>query len=652
MAENKIKQGQLITPFGIGEMADLPGDLSVIVAGTPFWDEILEQARLNLGSRYDEEEFSIRDERRLAKFLGVDHFKLPPVYRQNEGNPRPRNSEIRLPSFRFPQLHYCLECGRIERLGLDHIGFDRFGRTTRDHRNKAQQNCQGYFVPLRFVAVCAKGHMQDIPLNEWVHSRSACTSSESTLWYSAKGGADNLGGIKITCSSCNTTRSLAGITSEWALTPNPQGTGEHSGSRINYTCRGVRPWLKESISDAEGCGEPLHVLIKGASNTYFPVLATSLFLPLDSDDIEAFLETIYETNQTVIVNNNNDNDGAALRMIAMLLYNQNLPRCQALGITETQLKDYFYNRLNPQDGGAEERDEAIRSEHYRFDEFRRLTVGNNNSSELKTKEVSIHQYTLLHGFPRITQVIDKVILVEKLRETRALVGFSRYTGENSLSKREKMQFMRGGSDVTWLPANIVKGEGIFIKFNDEELNSWAQRSDVLNYFGRLDRSYQDSRTQRQLPSRIINPKFVAIHTISHLLINKLCFNCGYGSSSLKERIYCNLFDQENEMNGVLIYTASGDSEGSLGGLVKQGQPGHFERIILQALEDSKWCSADPVCSSLGNQSGQGPDNNNGAACHNCCLVPETSCEEFNILLDRSLLTGTILEPRLGLFLDY
>jgi hypothetical protein len=37
--------------------------------------------------------------------------------------------------------------------------------------------------------------------------------------------------------------------------------------------------------------------------------------------------------------------------------------------------------------------------------------------------------------------------------------------------------------------------------------------------------------------------------------------------------------------------------------------------------------------------GQGPDSCNMAACHNCGLVPETACEEFNRFLDRALLVG-------------
>ncbi|MCE2777576.1 MAG: DUF1998 domain-containing protein [Algoriphagus sp.] len=128
----------------------------------------------------------------------------------------------------------------------------------------------------------------------------------------------------------------------------------------------------------------------------------------------------------------------------------------------------------------------------------------------------------------------------------------------------------------------------------------------------------------------------------------MCFDCGYGSSSLKERLYFSS-NLKGRMNGVLIYTSSGDSEGSLGGLVRQGKSEYLGRLVKNAIEDAGWCSADPVCSDIGISSGQGPDNVNGSACHNCCIVPETSCEEFNMLLDRTTLIGSFENSNIGFF---
>jgi hypothetical protein len=102
------------------------------------------------------------------------------------------------------------------------------------------------------------------------------------------------------------------------------------------------------------------------------------------------------------------------------------------------------------------------------------------------------------------------------------------------------------------------------------------------------------------------------------------------------------------MQGILIYTASGDSEGTLGGLVRQGQPEQLKAVVGRAIRRTQWCSSDPVCIE---SAGQGIDNANLAACHGCVLLPETSCETGNRLLDRGLLVGTPKAPEIGFFAD-
>jgi hypothetical protein len=47
--------------------------------------------------------------------------------------------------------------------------------------------------------------------------------------------------------------------------------------------------------------------------------------------------------------------------------------------------------------------------------------------------------------------------------------------------------------------------------------------------------------------------------------------------------------------------------------------------------------------------GQGTFSLNLAACHACGLLPETSCEEGNLLLDRVLAIGTPDNPETGYF---
>ena len=161
----------------------------------------------------------------------------------------------------------------------------------------------------------------------------------------------------------------------------------------------------------------------------------------------------------------------------------------------------------------------------------------------------------------------------------------------------------------------------------------------------LNDNYKKSFIGENHP-REISGKFLLLHTISHLLIKQLSFECGYGIASLKERIYCSETADGKEMSGILIYTACGDSEGTLGGLVRQGRSDTFPRIFNKAIENARTCSNDPVCSL---SQGQGRDSLNLAACYSCSLIPETSCEEFNCFLDRGVVVGTFDNPNLGFF---
>lgn len=130
------------------------------------------------------------------------------------------------------------------------------------------------------------------------------------------------------------------------------------------------------------------------------------------------------------------------------------------------------------------------------------------------------------------------------------------------------------------------------------------------------------------------------------MIKQLSFECGYSIASLRERLYCSEKEDEKEMSGIFIYTASGDSEGTLGGLVRQGRADSLGRIFRKAIESAEICSNDPVCIL---SHGQGRDSLNLAACHACALIPETSCEEFNVFLDRGVVVGTFDMPEMGFF---
>jgi hypothetical protein len=228
------------------------------------------------------------------------------------------------------------------------------------------------------------------------------------------------------------------------------------------------------------------------------------------------------------------------------------------------------------------------------------------------------------------QLFEKVVLVNRLKEVRALVGFTRYKPDAEPVAPDL------GKGENFVPAVEVSGEGIFLSFDDAQLTRWESGSAVNERVARLESrrasSFLGTRVQRA------TPRFVLIHTFAHVLIRQLSFESGYPVASLRERVYAREAQEEGgPQAGVLLYTAAGDIEGTLGGLVRMGEAPHMSRSILAALESSAWCSTDPICAE---SLGQGFAAMNLAACHACGLLPETSCQYANLLLDRGLLVGT------------
>ena len=219
-----------------------------------------------------------------------------------------------------------------------------------------------------------------------------------------------------------------------------------------------------------------------------------------------------------------------------------------------------------------------------------------------------------------------------------------------LTPMEKRALFISDRTLDWLPAVIVRGEGIFFEFSSDALTEWYES----NYRELEEREslLTAAKAQRERSSTdLIVPvtaKKVLIHTFAHVLINELIFHCGYGSASLRERIYCS-DTTDPEMNAVLIYTAAGDTEGSMGGLVNMGSSSRLPEVIENAIMRASWCSADPTCIE---SRGQGPRaSESGGLSLLRSFLPETSCEEMNNSLDRAMLVGTLENPELGFFKD-
>jgi hypothetical protein len=241
---------------------------------------------------------------------------------------------------------------------------------------------------------------------------------------------------------------------------------------------------------------------------------------------------------------------------------------------------------------------------------------------------------------------EQTILMERVREVRALLGFTRIESKGEFADATPPDDGRETKlcrqAPTWVPVSEVRGEGIFLRLKEDVLQAWENQTAVKA----LEREFVDAHRNWRRLRRIQPPeagfpgmRYVLLHSLSHALMRQIALECGYTAASLRERLYCKVPAVEHgPMAGILIYTAASDSEGTLGGLVNLGEPLPLGRHVQQALEAMRICGSDPLCSEH-SATGEGRGIH-GACCHACLFASETSCERGNRYLDRSVLTAT------------
>ena len=606
-----VRRGQLISPFGVGSLVDFRGDESLMTAGLDEWPFAKDECPAD---------WLVREERLQAR-LNVTHFRLPPEHREPGRGVQFANQYI--PFVRFPRWHYCPRRGAMEQLPLYGGRMKCPCRPGLDCQSLSEWK-RPYLIPSRFIAVCPKGHIEDFPFMRWIHRNGTWDQTHKLRLLAGRSSA-SLSGIKVAC-NCEKTETMTGSFNFDA----EKGGALH---RIDYDCSGSMPWLGEVDGRPGQCGEFLRVVQRGASNVYFPLTVSSIYLPLWGEDASRIINKILDNPKVWDTLVAGLEDGKYIQAV----------RCETVAaiyqVNPVELREAAQRKL---DGTATLDGTRLRSEEeFRRQEYEALRAGRGGETTDLMVEV---------GDPKtygtdLNDIFRIVCLVKKLRETRVLVGFSRLLPIEDPGPADLLP-MAEDDAINWLPAAVVYGEGIFLEFNMQKLNAWSENPIVKKRILTLKAHFNRRRVKRGLGEVEITPKYILLHTFAHTLIGQLSFDCGYGSASLRERIYCESDDPDRPMQGVIIYTASGDSDGTLGGLVRQGEPERLKVIIGRAIRRAQWCSSDPVCIE---STGQGSDNANLAACHGCALLPETSCETGNRLLDRGLLVGVPEAQQIGFF---
>lgn len=591
----KVRNSQLIHTFGVGAMHVNRNGISMITCGLEHWYELTEDE--NGDSQDLGKNFGFHDAR-LQNKLGVKGFRTPPSYKV-------QNKRLSIAAKRFPLWHICsnTSCQKL---------------TKSNDFNETLVTCHSCGWPAyqsRFISICEAGHIMDFPWFDWLNFSNGSQCDESKCVIQLVGtGSSSVADIKVKCCSCNSVAvSLGDIFSD-SLGPN--GELISGLSKRSICCKGEKPWLGDGAK--EKCEYPPIAALRQSSNVYFARTESSVQLPSRASDkfqsIEIAIDQLTDLQKAT-------------------LFSPNTPTTSKIDIAYATLNGEFSKEeLSMFFDADDEGDVVADDSEFRLDEYRHF-LKTQSDLVLSTCKQQLTSYDSW-----VSRFFSNISLIDKLTVTQALYGIDRVNAsEKKTIAQYKAQLWLDTSKVNeWLPAVQIHGEGIFIEFSEKRLREWEKEYSNLSKFKLLSEKATDKPHLSQWTP--LSPKFLLIHSFAHLLINSLINECGYSTASLRERLYVS-DDENNSMSGVLIYTASGDTEGSLGGLVRMGRAGKLEKVISKAVSNAQWCSSDPICLETSEKGGQGPEGLNLAACHDCLLLPETSCEVFNCLLDRKTISN-------------
>jgi hypothetical protein len=588
--QGAIRQSQLITTFGPGAMTDLP-ERSVLVSGLDFWfgeRVVISEPRLS---------------GKIATLLAVPSVRLEtPPSAGDMDDQRPSG----VPVFRFPEWFvtqdspglFSSETSRSRYL----VHLRALARGSRFVDPQTGKKLK--VVPVRFVRACRRGHIGDIDWYFLLHaSDDKCRKQGKLLFLDERGTSGDLSEIWIRC-ECGQERSMAQVAIQKA--------------EVFGRCDGARPWLGPAMK--ERCEESNRLLVRTASKAYFPQRMSVISLPERDEKVREAVTAAWDFLEAA----ESQEDAA---------HERRKPRVrEALeGVSDAEV----WAEIQARRGALVGETKSVKAA-----ELETLLAATDEIGEDRPEGVFYARALPKADWDRPWMAgIERVVLVQRLREVMALVGFTRFEAAVPDTEGELDMGVRRAElarEVNWVPAVENRGEGIFVQFRKSAIEEWLARATVRERVQHLKRGFdawkgEHSASKRDFP----HPAYTLLHSFSHLLITAVALECGYPASSIRERVYA----LPQIGYGVLLYTGSSDAEGTLGGLIEVGR--RIAGSFRGALELGKLCSNDPVCAQHKPESQHERRFLQGAACHGCLLLAETSCEQQNDLLDRALVVRTV-----------
>ena len=588
--DGQVRRSQVITTWGPGALIDLPRQAG-IVGGLESWPNTTDL----------DEIVDLRLPEKLELMTGIT---APKLYAPPAASTNPADSVRGIGVWRFPEWAVVQE----ER------GTDARERSRRLVHRKALDDKGRYegrsVVPTRFVVACPRGHVDDINWRRYVHG--ADDACKRQLRLDERGTGGDLVDLVVRC-ECKKSRGLV--------------EAADLDQKALGTCRGSRPWLGRYAG--EGCNLPGRLLVRTAANAYFPQVLSVLSLP----EHKGAVETAVAGLSDVLAGVKKIGDLAVFRQIPAVA---------------TKLAGY----------GDEEVFEAIEKEGaaagpdppVKQVELKALLAAPEGFGDDVPVDPDFHARRLPDKYWRksaLTDPIAAVVQLHRLREVLALTGFTRFEAVVPDINGEYETDVERASlalEPQWFPAVENRGEGLFLQLRADAVGQWLARPEVAQRVDELANGHRVWADDRKSTRAFPGGPYILLHTLSHLLIQSVAMRCGYPASSIRERIYA---DTDSQRYGLLLFTASPDAEGTLGGLVQQAR--YIEAHLAAALRAGALCSNDPVCAQHSPRDGMEGRWLHGASCHGCALIAEPSCEMRNDYLDRALVVPTLALPGAAFF---
>lgn len=641
MANNhELRRSQMVIPFGVGSIYDYK-NYSAVTMSVDEWgitENSDRQKNLSIKNpRLLEHVNKILKNREGDSFKRVSYLCSPPIGRDDRMPNDLRIIQAPIPVRKFPSYYICPNCSALSKPHPSDEDLAKCNNADKPPWKSSPCSARRYLKPIlepaRFIGFCAKGHLQDVPWEKIMASAcdENCTMIEEAnpkIYLSDDGNGYGFASLNLTCGHCMKRKNLSGLND----TNNDEKAIRDKDDKKILLCSGSCPWTSQPD---EECGLPLEVEPRGASRIYLSDQITGLYIP---EKENAKHKIHYESEFIRILNKKGEEKSEEL--IHTLIEHNNLEEISgALSPDPKLTKGQIFNLIKEEnlrniDLLQEDINEEEEEEDFFYKEYQTLKSDFIKEDDLyESKEIPINQYNEISQ-----KYFASMHEIKTLKTSTALLGFRR-------SGQGESVFRPARNEANFLSAFEVSGEGIFMSFDIRLIRRWLKDNPEFSKREKLLKNHAENDFFNHSP-KMSETGFVMLHTLSHVLMKQISIECGYGLNELQERIY---FSSDKEMAGILIFTSSADSSGSLGGLVRMIRPEFFDGMFENAINNSLVCSNDPICEE---SEGQGSGGLCLAACHACAMVPDLACSTFpkNCFLDRTTLIG-IRENAKGFFAD-